>query len=284
MKTLSFSVGDVIFRQDDFSDVMYDIQSGSVGIFLDYGTETEKKLAVLGAGEILGEMGMIEACPRSATAVALSDGTVLCEIGEAEFTEFFRSHPDRLIRIMKQLSARIRERTEAYFAACHALYENEETLSKGEEKSEALTQQLEKISKAAPKRKTSHPAARSSFSKFIEEDLAETEGKREVVRVNPIEKLTVRHLSPYEMHANPDDEFSQPEVGPNDRIIQEYIESIRQIRYCDPTADIFEEPVMVHKMKENGYLILNGHHRWMAVLKVGLPKIHVKLVNPPKTS
>ena len=98
MKTLSFSVGDVIFRQDDFSDVMYDIQSGSVGIFLDYGTETEKKLAVLGAGEILGEMGMIEACPRSATAVALSDGTVLCEIGEAEFTEFFRSHPDQLIR------------------------------------------------------------------------------------------------------------------------------------------------------------------------------------------
>ena len=59
MNTLVFKKGDVIFRQGDYSEVMYDIAKGKVGVFVDYETETAQQLAELKAGDFLGEMGMI---------------------------------------------------------------------------------------------------------------------------------------------------------------------------------------------------------------------------------
>ena len=90
MNTLVFKKGDVIFRQGDFSSVMYDIAKGKVGVFADYETERVHQLAELKAGDFLGEMGMIEVYPRSATAVALEDDTTLNEIGENELNVYFR--------------------------------------------------------------------------------------------------------------------------------------------------------------------------------------------------
>ena len=68
MNLITFNRGNVIFRQGDFAHGMYDILSGSVGIYVGYGTEHEVELNVLKAGDYLGEMGMIEVYPRSATA------------------------------------------------------------------------------------------------------------------------------------------------------------------------------------------------------------------------
>jgi CRP-like cAMP-binding protein len=108
---------EVIFRQNDFADSMYDILSGSVGIYVAYGTEDENRLAVLKAGHTLGEMGLIDLAPRSATAVALEDGTVLAEISEKEFAAYFDDKPERLLEIMRQLSTRVRNQTKDYEAA-----------------------------------------------------------------------------------------------------------------------------------------------------------------------
>ena len=36
---------------------------------------------------------------------------------------------------------------------------------------------------------------------------------------------------------------------------------------------------MVEKITPDGYLLLNGHHRWAAAIKMGLPKIRVKIIN-----
>ena len=71
MKQITFNKDQVIFRENDFATVMYDIVSGKVGIFTGYQTDQEKKIAELEAGTFFGEMGMIEFYPRSATAVAL---------------------------------------------------------------------------------------------------------------------------------------------------------------------------------------------------------------------
>ena len=54
MNTLVFKKGDVIFRQGDFSSVMYDIEKGKVGVFADYETEQVQQLAELTAGDFLG--------------------------------------------------------------------------------------------------------------------------------------------------------------------------------------------------------------------------------------
>ena len=102
----TFNKGDVIFRQGDAANSMFDILSGSVGVYMGYGTEHETQVTVLNAGDFLGEMGLIECYPRSATAVAMEDGTALQEIGEKEFSEYFNSRPMRLLTIMQQLSAK----------------------------------------------------------------------------------------------------------------------------------------------------------------------------------
>ena len=145
MKTLSFNANDIIFNQGDFSDVMYNIVKGKVGVYGAYGTEDQKEYAQLGANEFLGEMGMIEVFPRSATAVALEDGTELEEIGEAELSEYFRDKPDKLLKIMRQISARLRETNTKYLNACRVVYENAEAERNGTEKSEWLETQLEII-------------------------------------------------------------------------------------------------------------------------------------------
>ena len=124
MNTLTLHSGEIIFRQKDFAESMFDIVSGKVGIFSNYGTDTETKIAELGEGQIFGEMGMIEYFPRSATAVALEE-TVLTEIKEDELKTYFRDKPEKLLRIMRLLSQRIRDTNEKYIAVCRSVSEHE---------------------------------------------------------------------------------------------------------------------------------------------------------------
>lgn len=47
MNTKEYKKGDVIFRQGDAADSMFVITWGTVGIYVDYGTERERKLTEL---------------------------------------------------------------------------------------------------------------------------------------------------------------------------------------------------------------------------------------------
>lgn len=142
MNSLTFSCGQIIFKQGEFADVMYDIVSGKVGVYADYGKDGEKLIAELGSNQVLGELGMLEYYPRSATAVALEDGTVLEEINDDEFQDYFRNKPEKLLEIMKQLSKRIRDTDQKLVDACRAVYENDEAEKSGAGKSEWLEQQV----------------------------------------------------------------------------------------------------------------------------------------------
>ena len=144
MSMLTFQKDDVIFKQGDFAECMYDIVSGSVGIFVGYGTENETRLTVLKAGNFLGEMGLIEAYPRSATAVAM-EATELREIGEKEFGEYFKGQPERLLEIMSQLSERLRERTEDYEGACIVLDNLKATQKAPEKRSRSLLERAKAL-------------------------------------------------------------------------------------------------------------------------------------------
>ena len=132
MNTLTFAANQIVFNQGDFPVSMFNIEKGKVGIYAKYGTEEQKEIAVLCAGEIVGEMGLLEVYPRSATAVALEDDTVLTEISEDDLGAFFKDKPDKLLEIMKQLSRRV-------------AYENAQTEKTGEAKSEWLKSQISAI-------------------------------------------------------------------------------------------------------------------------------------------
>ena len=115
--------GEVIFRQGDPGNCMYDLLQGRVGIYANYGAANEKLLTELHAGDSFGEMAMIEAQPRSATAVALQEGTRLTVITWETLGSFFREQPAKVVVIMQQMARRIRELTQDYMDACGAITE-----------------------------------------------------------------------------------------------------------------------------------------------------------------
>ena len=127
MKEITFNKDQIIFCQGENASVMYDIISGKIGIYTDYQTDKENKIAELEAGEVFGEMGLIEYWPRSATAVALEDGTVLTELGEEDLKEYLKDKPEKLLTVMRQLSRRIRETTQNYVSVCRTVNENRRT-------------------------------------------------------------------------------------------------------------------------------------------------------------
>jgi EAL domain-containing protein (putative c-di-GMP-specific phosphodiesterase class I) len=67
-----FGQGDVIFRERDQASEAFVIESGRVEISTDVDFEP-RVLAVLGPGEMFGEMAALDGTPRSATATALED-------------------------------------------------------------------------------------------------------------------------------------------------------------------------------------------------------------------
>jgi len=61
-----FKAGETVFAEGSSADKAYIIESGYVEIFVGAG-EDSLQLSVLGPGDIFGEMGIIDASPRSAS-------------------------------------------------------------------------------------------------------------------------------------------------------------------------------------------------------------------------
>ena len=76
MTDRQFNKGDIIFKEGDSGECLYQIKEGVVGIYSAYGEADQQLLTELSAGKFFGEMAVIEAYPRSATAVALENGSV----------------------------------------------------------------------------------------------------------------------------------------------------------------------------------------------------------------
>ena len=111
----------------------------------------------------------------------------------------------------------------------------------------------------------------------VVKDVEKYDGVRKVVRASLFERCAIKQCNPLRLHPNPADEFSQPAIGPNMGIVGDYV---KQINYnlC-LSLPIFKDPLIVQKMEPDGYLLLNGHHRWFAAVRMKVKKIHVQIVN-----
>jgi CRP/FNR family transcriptional regulator, cyclic AMP receptor protein len=90
--------GAVIFRQGDEGHEMFVISAGRVRLTI--GVEGhEKEVAVLGAGEFFGDLSLLSDAPRSATAEALEDSTLLA-IGRDAFAMMVQDDLDIVFRMM----------------------------------------------------------------------------------------------------------------------------------------------------------------------------------------
>ncbi len=102
--------GDVLFREGDPSDFACRILSGEVEVVRDSGGGPVT-LGRIGAGDIVGEMGVIERKPRSATVIAASDVEVDAIPAES-FFDRIASDPPAAERLLTRLSERVRELTD----------------------------------------------------------------------------------------------------------------------------------------------------------------------------
>jgi CRP-like cAMP-binding protein len=95
----------MLFSEGEPGDELYIIQRGSVKIakIVD---NSEVLLAVLKAGDIFGEMALLEAKPRAASAVAYEDCMVLA-VNRANFERMISTQPQIIARLTTLLSERI---------------------------------------------------------------------------------------------------------------------------------------------------------------------------------
>jgi CRP/FNR family transcriptional regulator, cyclic AMP receptor protein len=98
----------VLFREGETGKEMYVIQSGKVRISMKV-RDVEKTLIVLGAGEFLGEMAILNNKPRSATATIEEDATKLLVIEPKTFEAMVRGNAEIAVRMIKKLSGRLQE-------------------------------------------------------------------------------------------------------------------------------------------------------------------------------
>jgi len=102
-----FAAGQCVFREGDSGSEMYVVRSGRIRICTQVG-DTELTLAVLGPGETFGEMALLEQQTRSAGAIAAEE-TDLVVVPEDAFEQMLKERPDIAVRLLKKLSARLRE-------------------------------------------------------------------------------------------------------------------------------------------------------------------------------
>lgn len=115
----------VVFSKGDRSTCMYELLDGSVSIYADYGSPAQKKLVTLSAGQnrFFGEMGLLDAMPRSATAVTEAD-CKLRMLDTANLKAWLADDPAMLLAIMRQMSSRTRDLTQDYRETIKTIAEN----------------------------------------------------------------------------------------------------------------------------------------------------------------
>ena len=103
----TFPRGTVLFREGEPGREMYVVQQGKVVISKRVGA-VEKVLSALGPGEFLGEMSILNAQPRSATATCAEESRLLV-IDGATFESMVRGSPEIALRLVRALAGRLRE-------------------------------------------------------------------------------------------------------------------------------------------------------------------------------
>lgn len=101
-----FAGGQEIFREDGPGDGIYFVKDGLVEISA--GVGTRRVFSRLGAGEIFGEMAVLEQRPRSATAAAVQ-ATEVYFLPRDEMLVFLQNSPALAFALLQQISHRLRE-------------------------------------------------------------------------------------------------------------------------------------------------------------------------------
>jgi CRP/FNR family cyclic AMP-dependent transcriptional regulator len=106
-----FQAGEVIFYQGEPGSTCHIIMQGRVRVFVVGEDGRELAVRILGSGEIVGEMALLEDLPRSASVEAL-EKTQTLELHRDALLHCLRNSPALALSLLRDLSARLRHATE----------------------------------------------------------------------------------------------------------------------------------------------------------------------------
>jgi signal transduction histidine kinase len=105
-RRISAQPGDTVIVEGSAGDALYVILTGELEITKRDG-ESEVVLASRKAGEVLGEMSLLEGTPRSASARAVAPSELL-EIGADAFRSLLESNPATAANVLRTVTGRLR--------------------------------------------------------------------------------------------------------------------------------------------------------------------------------
>lgn len=108
--------GQALFEIGAEGDGCYWLEEGVLKVSMASQQGTERILAILGPGAIVGELAMIDGLPRSATVQALRDSR-LTFVARSIFLDCLREHPEIYGHLVTTLVARLRQADEEVAAA-----------------------------------------------------------------------------------------------------------------------------------------------------------------------
>jgi CRP/FNR family transcriptional regulator, cyclic AMP receptor protein len=99
--------GNILFHEGDRGDRLYVIGEGKIKLGRTSGDGRENLVAILGPGEMFGELSLFDPGPRSTTATAIAE-THLVALGNDDLQTFLTGRPEVAASMLAALARRLR--------------------------------------------------------------------------------------------------------------------------------------------------------------------------------
>jgi CRP/FNR family cyclic AMP-dependent transcriptional regulator len=100
--------GDVLFHEGDEGDKLYIVTDGKVKLGRTSSDGRENLLAILGPGQMFGELSLFDPGPRSATVTAVTD-TTFSSLSHEDLLRWLEGRPAVARGLLAQLAGRLRK-------------------------------------------------------------------------------------------------------------------------------------------------------------------------------
>ncbi|MCW2769365.1 MAG: Crp/Fnr family transcriptional regulator, partial [Aeromicrobium sp.] len=111
MASASLRRGEILFSEGDDGNQLYVVTEGKIKLGRTSPDGRENLLAILGPGQMFGELSFFDPGPRSATATAVTD-VELKSLGHEALSPVLNAHPDVAHALLNQLAGRLRRTNE----------------------------------------------------------------------------------------------------------------------------------------------------------------------------
>src|SRR4051794_18374984 len=112
MAEVALARGESLFDEGEPGDRLYVVLTGKVKLGRTAADGRENLLAVMGPGEMFGELSLFDPGPRTSTATAVTD-TTLRGLGNADLQPWLLGHPEVATQLLAALARRLRRTNEA---------------------------------------------------------------------------------------------------------------------------------------------------------------------------